>query len=690
MNLVHSGRRLLCILILAASAVSLSGAEPAVRRYGLFVGANDGGRGRVLLRYAGSDAEMVASTLQRIGGLDSADTILLKNPTGEQIKQGIAAIETRISASKSSGKREEFIFYYSGHSDEEGLLIGEERLEYLELRDRLKEVDADVHIAILDSCSSGVFTRLKGGVRRSPFLFDESTKAAGHAFLTSSSENEAAQESDELGGSFFTHYFLAALSGAADTSRDSRVSLNEAYAFASGETLARTERTLAGPQHPSYDINLTGTGDLVLTDLREGVERIAFSESLDGRVSIRDGGGRLVLEMRKTAGSPVVIALPPGSYRISLDDGTDLRGATIYLSPGAEITIDQANFQRLYRERAVTRGNGPEIDEGMNINFMAINERPMNGMQIGVIGAINEGGMEGMQIASIFTITEGPMQGIQLAGIFNIVEGELFGPQLAGVFNIVEGNVEGPQLAGVFNITEGRLEGPQIAGVFNIAEGEKTTGIQIAGTFNIADNMEGSQIGVVNIAGKMQGVQAGIVNICDDLQGVPIGLINICGNGLHHLSAWYDGNGLVNTGFQLGTFYYTFFTAALDPEDPDRLLTAGIGMGAEMPIGPFYLDTELYAKSLAAGNGSFEENAAVLFSEQTVPIPAVRLSFGRKFDGWKGGKSSVFGGVDLALCFRGYTEFVPEIMGAAPWSLRYSENGDFVDIYPTWFFGMRF
>jgi uncharacterized caspase-like protein len=96
-------------------------------------------------------------------------------------------------------------------------MLGRERFDYKELRDQLKGVNADVQIAILDSCSSGAFNRLKVGMRRSPFLFDESTEAAGHAFLTSSSASEAAQESDEIGGSFFTHYLLIALSGAQPT-----------------------------------------------------------------------------------------------------------------------------------------------------------------------------------------------------------------------------------------------------------------------------------------------------------------------------------------------------------------------------------------------------------------------------------------------------------------------------------------
>lgn len=710
MAIKHPGVALLCSIlfltgisteIFAVQPSGLSGpSEPAVRRYGLFVGANDGGKDRVLLRYAESDALAVSEVLQRTGGLDPYDMLLLKDPSREEILKGIREIDGRIRRSGNTVTREEFIFYYSGHSDESGLLLGRDRFEYRELRDELKGVGADVHIAILDSCSSGAFTRLKGGMRRSPFLFDESTEASGHAFLTSSSASEAAQESDEIGGSFFTHYFISALSGAADTSQDRRVSLNEAYSFASEETLARTEHTLAGPQHASYDINLTGTGDLVLTDLRSGVEKISFSESVAGRVSIRDDREKLVLEMRKQLETPVTITLPPGFYSITLDDGVSLKTATISLGSGALVHVDQQSFRRLYREPTVPRGPGYETGyeagygagpgeasySGVDVDFVGYRRGPMDGIQIGLVGNILEGNMEGIQLSSVFSIVEGSMEGVQLSGVFNLVEGSVEGPQIGGVFNITEGDVEGPQLAGVFNIGEGRVEGPQVAGVFNIAEGEKSSGIQVAGTFNLAENFEGLQFGVVNIAGSMTGIQTGVVNIADDLNGIPVGLVNIIGNGLHHLSAWYDQDGMMNFGFQLGTGYYTYFTGAVPLEDLEQAFSAGIGMGIEMPLGRFYFDTEVYAKTYAEHHGSFNDNISAAFDGTSSPFPAVRLSFGRNI----AGKSAFFAGVDMAVHVRDYTDFVPGVMEGDAWSLDYSGSGDYMDFYPTWFFGCRF
>jgi len=397
--------------------------------------------------------------------------------------------------------------------------------------------------------------------------------------------------------------------------------------------------------------------------------------------------------MRKQFDSPVTITLPPGIYNVNLDDGVSLKSTVVMLSSGGKVTVEQQNFRRLYREPTVPRGSvpGPVVAKeksysGMDINLISLREGSMDGIQIGLLGNILEGNMEGIQLSPVFSIVEGSMEGIQLSGVFNITEGTVAGPQLGGVFNITEGNVQGPQIAGVFNISEGMLEGPQLAGVFNIAEGSFSSGIQVAGTFNIAENFEGLQIGVVNIAEKMTGIQTGVVNIADELYGIPIGLVNIIGNGLHNLSSWYDQNEMINLGFQLGTGYYTFFTGAVPLDDFNDSVSAGIGMGVELPLGDFYMDMEVYGKTYAEGQGAFDANVAAAFSASSNPFPALRFSFGRNISG----KSSFFGGVDLAVHIREYTDFVPGAMKGESWSIDYSGSGDYIDFYPAWFFGCRF
>ena len=56
-----------------------------------------------------------------------------------------------------------------------------------------------------------------------PFLRDSSNQVQGFAFLSSSSADEDAQESDRIGASFFTYYFVTGLRGAAGSSGAARI-----------------------------------------------------------------------------------------------------------------------------------------------------------------------------------------------------------------------------------------------------------------------------------------------------------------------------------------------------------------------------------------------------------------------------------------------------------------------------------
>ena len=148
-----------------------------------------------------SDAERFAAVLTELGGVDPANALLLKEPKVRDLVQAIDELSRRASEARrrAGGGRTEVLVYYSGHADEKGLLLGDDRYSYQSLRVRLDEMPADVRIAVLDACASGAFTRLKGGKARKPFLVDESASMRGHAFLTSSAETEAAQESDHIG-----------------------------------------------------------------------------------------------------------------------------------------------------------------------------------------------------------------------------------------------------------------------------------------------------------------------------------------------------------------------------------------------------------------------------------------------------------------------------------------------------------
>ncbi len=334
---------------LAAGPVQAPAAQTPVRRIVLVAAANRGGEDRPLLKYALSDAERFSQVMQALGGANPDDVVLLKQPRGGDLDAALGALRQRAQAARRANGgghpvRTEVFFYYSGHADEKGLLLGNDRLSYVTLRERLEAVDADVRIGVLDACASGAVTRPKGGKVRSPFTVDQSSDMRGHAFLASSSADESAQESDRLGASFFTHYLISGMRGAADVSGDGRVTLNEAYQFAFTETLSRTVGTKGGPQHPVYDITMAGTGDVVLTDLRQTTAGFTIAEPVDGRFYVLDSRQRLVLEFLKPAGRRVDIGLEPGVYDVRFERAPKAWRGRLELKEGPHQLLDVNGF----------------------------------------------------------------------------------------------------------------------------------------------------------------------------------------------------------------------------------------------------------------------------------------------------------------------------------------------------------
>ena len=260
-----------------------------VERYAIYIGSNVGGNNRKLL-YAGTDATSFQNTMAKIGGIRKSNSVLLLDPAKDDVDNAMEYISTLIEKNKENARRSEFVFYYSGHSDENALLLGKNKYDYSSLKASISKVPSDVHVVILDSCYSGNFIRTKGGQKQKPFLVDDSSVIKGHAYLSSSSSQESSQESDEIESSFFTNAMITGLRGAADSSGDKKVTLNELYSYAFNETLSKTEYSSAGPQHPNYNITLVGSGDLVLSDISESDCLLTLKKELKARsVVVRFG-----------------------------------------------------------------------------------------------------------------------------------------------------------------------------------------------------------------------------------------------------------------------------------------------------------------------------------------------------------------------------------------------------------------
>jgi hypothetical protein len=355
-------------IFLASAVWPLSGSpesgKDTVRRLSLIIGANNGGPGRDKLRYAVTDARAMIQILESLGGVSPDDSRLLVEPDRQTCLWEFGRLRERIWRLREEHSRLEAFIYYSGHSDEDNIMLGREKISYRELRDQLQGLAADVRITILDSCASGAFIRAKGGQKRPPFIFDAAYDMRGFAVMTSSSADEASQESERIKGSFFTHYLITGLRGAADTSGDGRVTLSEAYQYAFSETLRHTEKTSRGPQHPSYNIQMSGTGDVVLTDIRRSASVLRLSRGVAGRIFIHGQDSVLVMEFLKAAEAELALCLDRGRYRLIAVTESDIREAEVELADGEIRVLADEQFSRAEIIDAIARGDQVIRSEG--------------------------------------------------------------------------------------------------------------------------------------------------------------------------------------------------------------------------------------------------------------------------------------------------------------------------------------
>jgi uncharacterized membrane protein len=561
-------------LLLAASLAAASQGDTHVRRYLLSAGANNGGKDRVMLRYAVSDARAFAAVLMEMGGVEKNNALVLANPNSRELLGGIANLGKLIAGEGEPDARSEVFVYYSGHADDNGLKLGSETLPWAEFRNAVSGLNADVRVAVLDACGSGAITRAKGGVARPAFLSDASSNMKGYAFLTSSNENEASQESDRIKGSYFTHALLNGMRGAADMTGDGKVTINEAYQYAFNETLQSTQNTRAGTQHPSRDMNLAGTGDVVMTDLRETSATLLLDANIDGRFFIRDEQGNLFAELRKARGRAIELGMPPGKYSVQMEAPSKMWMANeIEIAEGKKTTLTMNDMKAMETKATVARGDGGDEDAPLSPDS-AENSRvsappedsppstasaprgPQPFLSLPLSSALDplpplppNPNLDSacrspfrLNSSPLSTYSDAPESGVQLSFLMNHTRAEFCGTQSALVLNMADKDMNGAQGAlvinvltgsgnvvqtGLMNAAFGSIMGMQ-AGVVNVAGGA-TAYIQ-GGGFNLAKRVEYVQAGSANIAGNVGYVQGGAFNLAGKVGYIQGGSFNVAGS----------------------------------------------------------------------------------------------------------------------------------------------------------------
>jgi hypothetical protein len=357
-------------LIALALLVPLT-ARAGVGRYALVIGHDHGRADEQTLRYAETDAGRLGEVLVELGGFPADHVTVLRAPTADAVLGALIGINDRIRTDNAPAV---LVVFYSGHADALALHLGTSELAMERLEQLVRGSAASFRLLVVDACRSGALTRVKGGSRvPAPAVqLAERLPADGLVVWTSSSATEDAQESDDIQGSFFTHYLVSGLLGAADSNGDGMVSLGEAYAHAYDATLRASSRTLGGVQHATFREEVHGLADLTLTWL-DGKTRglVAFPAGHDYLVMRGGPDGPVVAEV----GARDVerrVSLRAGRYFVRARTEDALLEGTVTVRSGERIAVDEhalsrSEYARLVRKGAGGRARADRVEAGYTI-----------------------------------------------------------------------------------------------------------------------------------------------------------------------------------------------------------------------------------------------------------------------------------------------------------------------------------
>ncbi len=328
----------------------------AETRYALIIGSNRAPVGKQSLRYAKRDARKVYDALIELGRVPKENTILVFDPSKQKLSDSVLQLARRV---QSHADKKTLIFYYSGHADSDALLLGSERYDLKDLREQLGNVNVDLRIGVMDACQSGALTAQKGGktVASYDITWDAPQAVKGAVWISSSTAEEASIESDDIGGSVFSHYFVSAIRGAGDLNQDNRVTLEEAFRYAYYYTVSHSAGSRSGTQHPSYRMDLSGEHELVLSWLAIKEAALVFDQRTIGTYLVFDRNkNEVVAEVVKAPERTVKLVLAPGDYFLKKRLTNTILLTRIALRQGELRTVRDEQMHTVPFDEDVTKG----------------------------------------------------------------------------------------------------------------------------------------------------------------------------------------------------------------------------------------------------------------------------------------------------------------------------------------------
>jgi hypothetical protein len=347
------------LLPLLSAALLLLSAPPASAetvRLLVSIGANVGDPDDAVLSFADDDAERVRRLFVELGGVRSDRAYLVVDQPASVVRQKLAEVAGRIAELRAAGDDVVLVVYASSHAKAGVLHLAGTHLPLAELRDTIRQAGARLSVVVVDACESGTLARRKGGSAAPGFDVSlEKLPLHGQVVISSSGPGESSEEWDSLKGSLFTHHLLTGLRGDADAEGDGKVSLAEAYAYAYRRTVAGAA---GAGQHPAYAWDLSGTGELVLTEPAVARSALLFPASASGRfVVASQPRPDVVAEVDKQPGRPLRLAVPPGRYLVRKRAGASTGLLEVELPFGGERPVREEELVwRRFTEVAVKGG----------------------------------------------------------------------------------------------------------------------------------------------------------------------------------------------------------------------------------------------------------------------------------------------------------------------------------------------
>ncbi|MBW2733548.1 MAG: caspase family protein [Deltaproteobacteria bacterium] len=345
-----------CVPYIIQLIIALSSAPCEANRHLLTIASHRGMAGEATLRYAKRDAERLRDVLLQLGGVQPAHAVALVDPSPGDVRQALRTLgRGRVKPGDA------LLIYISGHMDSQAIHLGPERLSFKEIFTAARTTSALVRVFMLDGCRSGALTR-KGLRRSGPvrLIRPRPHPAQGELILTSSAPGEDALESSRLAGSFFTHYLVTGLRGAADGNHDGKVTVEEIFRFAHDRTVYATAGSPTGSQHPSFRLDMAGSGVFALSEQRKGTKEGAQLKVVRPQAGVAYllNGKTGYLEAELSLAQRATLVVPAGSYRLRIATAKQVREASLELQPGSVLALDRVATRSIPLIALIRKGEG--------------------------------------------------------------------------------------------------------------------------------------------------------------------------------------------------------------------------------------------------------------------------------------------------------------------------------------------